>query len=384
MVQVLEDTTFPINQRVSSHLAPIAWYFGRAVYLELLWFRGEILNDYQLSERVTHLFSQQTEQNDQIDKHLPPKDHLINWALEIFEEDLMILANSSLLPQHPYVENDDFLQLMNQYQARLYEKMLEVALYQSAIQSYPDFIVQNPLVPEKPSSKNIEVSAGHYRIGPKSGIAFAEELPPQLIDLSRYRMTVNPVSNAQFLAFVIDEGYLNLDFWTEQGQQWLSQQTNHHPCHWGRDNNGRWFGKGIQGAFELIGDDPVSGICKYEAEAYIQWAIQQDKKMQGAVLPHEYQWEVAIKTQAIKYAGRGYEWCSNTFKAYDQYKAPKSFEMEHPLLNTDASILRGASIHTQPKLRRSSLRSSCDAGYQHPFAGMRIVLPPGEAFWEKN
>jgi iron(II)-dependent oxidoreductase len=325
------------------------------------------------------------ELNPQVDGQLPPLEHLLNWGLEIFEDDLTILANPASVPDHAYLKDNEFLTLLLQYQARYYEKILEVAFYQSCAENKETLIVKNPLVPALPSNENFEVSAGHYSIGAKKAGGFAEEYPPQIIDLSRFRLKTDPVSNAEYLAFLIDNGYQNTDFWSEAGKTWLkNHQDQLHPLAWRKDAQGRWFAMGIKGAFELLANEPVTGLCKHEAEAYINWAKTQNKAFEGAVLPHEYQWEVAVKTQALKNQGRIYEWCANELIPYDQYKAPETPEMENPAVGTHATTLRGASMHTQPCLRRVSFRSSANANYQHPFAGMRVVFPPGAAFWDKQ
>ena len=382
MVALFTDSTAFSTQRFNPHLASMSWYFGRAVFIELIWFRGEILKQTDLASRVSGLFTQKMELNAEIEAQFPPADHLLNWALEIFEEDLTTLANSKLLPQHPFLEDDDFLALILQYQARYYEKMLEVAFYYACQKQY-SIQVKTPLVPALPTSDNFEVSAGYYAIGAKQHPAFAEELPPQIIDLSRYRLKTNLITNAEYLAFLVDEGYQTPDFWTAEGLQWLKQHSPH-PLGWTKDNQGRWFGIGIKGAFELIATEPVNGICKHEALAYIEWAKTKNPQFEGAVLPHEYQWEVAIKTQALKSSGRLYEWCSNDFMAYEKYTAPQLDEMENQNIDSQINVLRGTSMHTQPNLRRASLRTIATADYQHPFAGFRVVFPPGEAFWDKS
>ena len=74
--------------------------------------------------------------------------------------------------------------------------------------------------------------------------------------------------------------------------------------------------------------------------------------MTGAVLQHEYQWEVAARTGAIS----------------DFSEGPYT--------------LRGGCLHTQPALRRASLRQGAPVDLQAGFCGARLVFPPGVPFWE--
>jgi len=45
-------------------------------------------------------------------------------------------------------------------------------------------------------------------------------------------------------------------------------------------------------------------------------------------------------------------------------------------------VLRGASMATQPALRRPSRRVMASAEDNHLLAGIRVVLPPLPPFWE--
>ena len=45
-------------------------------------------------------------------------------------------------------------------------------------------------------------------------------------------------------------------------------------------------------------------------------------------------------------------------------------------------VLRGACLHTQPSLRRSTFRLCASPEERSLFAGTRLVMPPGKAAWE--
>ena len=74
--------------------------------------------------------------------------------------------------------------------------------------------------------------------------------------------------------------------------------------------------------------------------------------------------------------GAAWEWCSNLFRAYSGYEAPIPVEARTRDFDDGHISLRGASLHTQPSLRRSSYRNHARPGTDDLFAGTRLVFPP--------
>jgi hypothetical protein len=44
---------------------------------------------------------------------------------------------------------------------------------------------------------------------------------------------------------------------------------------------------------------------------------------------------------------------------------------------------KGVSLHAQPSIRRTSLRTPLKPDQQHGLTGARLVFPPGKPFWEQ-
>ncbi len=356
-------------------LAPLAWYFGRAVYLETRWLRGVIAGDDDLSGRVEHIFANPDRSPAESVVDLPTRDHLLNWALEIFDEDLTRLANPGTLPDHPLLKDGWILGYLVQALSRIYEEMVLVLIQRQLRHPYSDYRVQQPLVPALPRAEAVAIDQGHYRIGAREGIVFDNEQPAMMVELHSYRIQARPVSNAQYLAFLVDGGYEEPSWWTEEGRAWLGQQSDAHPDQWRRDAEGRWFGIGVNGPADLVATDPVNGICSYEAEAFSNWAADRGDGLGGAVLQHEFQWEVAARGGSFEDVGRTWEWCGNPFEPYDAYVVPETPEMATSRFDGLHRSVRGAALHTQPGLRRASLRHCATPASRHLLTGMRLVLP---------
>lgn len=357
-------------------LAPLAWYYGRSMYLETYWLREVVQADSDLTERVRPIFSADCDSPEAQWRLLPPKDHLLNWALELQDENLMRLANPKLLGEHSLTGDNRLHRIILQEHARNYEKMLMV-LTQRKLGERMDYRVERPLTDQALDTDMVEVPRGHYRVGArKDPASYDNEEPTQAVELSGFRIQLTPVANSAWLAFMQADGYASRELWSNEGWLWRQQDETTHPHHWRHDRSGKWYAIGLNGPCELIAEEPVSGICRHEAEAYANWLIQQDEAFSGAVLQHEFQWEAAARAREIKGYGRVWEWCSNLFQPYEDYR-PSEYREGRTLEFDDRHFsLRGACLHTQRSLKRPSFRNRARAGERHMFTGVRLVCPP--------
>jgi gamma-glutamyl hercynylcysteine S-oxide synthase len=308
---------------------------------------------------------------------LPPVGHLLNWAADIFDEHLRRLANPHLLPPHPWLEDDRLALFLLQEHGRHYESMLMGLVQLRLREDSRDYRVRTPLRPLAPSGGATAITQGHYRVGARDDpAAYDNELPPQAVELSSFRIAAAPVSNAEFLAFMQAGGYQNPDAWSAAGWAWRQAGAVEHPDHWRRDPQGQWYGVGVQGPGDLSPEAPVMGIGQHEAHAYANWVGSLGGILAGAVLQHEYQWEVAVRTGAIAQRGRAWEWCANPLHAYPEFRPFPDENTSWACFDGRHCVLRGGSLHTQPGLRRISLRNWGLAGECWRFAGTRLVFPP--------
>jgi len=367
------DAASPYNPELGS----LNWLYGLSVYQELYWLREVLMADADLSKRVEPLFRPGELSILEQCERMPPKDHLLNWAAEIRDDHLMRLANPDLLGRHPLLENDRLQWFLVQEQAKHYESML-LALNQRSLHIKDmGYQVQCPLAPADPHWETKEISQGHYRIGARNRPdAYDNELPPQAVELSSFRIALRPVSNSQYLSFMLAGGYTEREFWTESGWAWLQLTQIEHPEYWRRDRAQNWFGIGINGPLDLPPNEPVYGISQHEAQAFAKWADSRGGESTGAILQHEYQWELAARSGVLDQLGRTWEWCNNPFHPYPKFQPFPDANTSMEDFSTGRVSLRGASIHTQPILRRSSMRHRAAAEQRYQLTGMRLVFPP--------
>ncbi|MEA3277818.1 MAG: SUMF1/EgtB/PvdO family nonheme iron enzyme [Pseudomonadota bacterium] len=365
------------NRRFHPQLASLNWYLGRTVFRETYWLREVLADDADLTDRVRDIFTPGALDPDEQCARLPPLDHLLNWAQEIEDEHLRRLANPRELPAHPMLEADRLQWFLLQETARDYEMMLTVLLARRLAESGNDYRVLERLKTVMPAPEPREVVQGHYRIGSREEpFAYDNELPPQAVELASFRIARYPVTNAEYLAFMEAGGYHQTRFWSEDGLRWLNAAGPEAPLHWRRDDAGRWYGVGLNGAGDLQPDDPVSGVNQYEAAAFAAWTAALGGDLGGAVLQHEYQWEVAARSGLIEGTGRAWEWCANPFHPYPKFTPFPDANVSQAFFGGGQISLRGAGLHTQRCLRRASFRNWAAAQERHHFAGIRLVFPP--------
>lgn len=371
-------------RRFDPDLPPMAWLWGRSTYLETYWLREVVQEDDDMTARVRHLFGHDVACSDEILAQLPPMEHLMNWALELQDENLMRLANPAMLPaEHPLLVNDRLLLLILQQHAQNYELML-MQLTERRINETASYQPSQFLTEQPPSTEHVDLHKGHYRIGAKDDVAaFDNELPVQMVQLDAFRMDKHPVTNGAWLGFLRAGGYEESSLWSTEGWQWLQEQPHKHPRTWKKDLLGNWYGVGLNGPYDLAPQNAVVGISHHEALAYANWVATQGEQLAGAVLQHEYQWEIAARAQEISGHHAVWEWCSNVFEAYVGYGAPTLAEAATRTFDGEHYTLRGGSLHTQPVLHRPSYRSAALPHQRFHFSGTRLVFPPSDMPWHK-
>jgi hypothetical protein len=89
-----------------------------------------------------------------------------------------------------------------------------------------------------------------------------------------YQLSRYPVTNSQFKQFIEDGGYETENHWSDEGWKWLQEARVTEP---------RFYHEHLYDA----PNQPVVGVCWYEAEAYCRWV--------GGRLPTEQKWEAAAR-----------------------------------------------------------------------------------------
>ena len=194
--------------------------------------------------------------------------------------------------------------------------------------------------------QSLKLEAGDWALGyTGSGFAFDNELGPHSVQLDAYAIDDQPVSWRRYLPFVAAGGYVDAQWWSCLGWQWLQAgqgaallaaprylrqvSQGHDGPVWAQCRFGQWQ------ALDL--DVPACHLSYFEAEAWCRWA--------GRKLPTEAQWERAAMTRPDFYWGEVWEWTASSFNPYPGFSAHPYLDYSAPWFG-DRPVLRGASRAT--------------------------------------
>ncbi|GMQ84389.1 MAG: SUMF1/EgtB/PvdO family nonheme iron enzyme [Gammaproteobacteria bacterium] len=364
LVEDVDEIT--LRSQYHPDLSPLGWHLGHCVFTEYLWLHEKLRDDDSVTKPIANLYTPPRTPKAERGKLLPPQQALLSWARELQAFNLHYLRN--LRPEwqsHALLEDDYLIHFLIQHNSQHYETMLMVLAQQALTEHQPGSRSHKPLQATELQPELIDIPAGHYRIGGSKPVAYDNEVPPQQADLGPFSIAKTPVSNAEYLAFIEDDGYRHRELWQDNGWNWREENGVFSPDHWRKTDAGDWYAVSVKGSYELAGSEPVSGINYYEARAFASWA--------KARLPHEYQWETACRIGLLQQTGRVWEWCDNSFHPYEGFTPFPCPEYSQPWLDGKHFSLRGGSLHTRPAIKRPSFRNFFLADKRHVFAGLRLV-----------
>jgi len=239
----------------------------------------------------------------------------------------------------------------------------------------------------------MEIDGGIHRVGHEgAGFAFDNESPRHEVLLQPFRIASRPVTNAEYLEFMQDDGYRRPELWLSDGWDAICAQAWRAPLYWEQQEDGSWRQFALNGTFEvgmkLVNPaEPVCHISYYEADAYARWC--------GARLPSEEEWEVA----AVRMPSHGtllednvfhpqpargegsqqifgdvWEWTASPYTAYPGFRPACGAVGEYNgKFMCNQLVLRGGSCVTPASHIRASYRNFFPPHARWQFSGLRLA-----------
>ena len=222
--------------------------------------------------------------------------------------------------------------------------------------------------------------------------AFDNETPRHPVYLAPFALANRPVTCAEYLAFIDQNGYNRPELWLAEGWSTMRAEGWQAPLYWQRNSETKsgWSVYTLHGfqSLEDLSETPVCHLSLFEADAYARWA--------GHRLPTEFEWEHAASTQPIQgnlletgnlhptpalpheglqqLFGDVWEWTQSGYTGYPGYKPlPGALGEYNGKFMSSQVILRGGSCVTPATHIRPTYRNFFSPATRWQFTGLRLA-----------
>ena len=391
-------------------MSPIVWALGHIAHFEELWLTRNVHGSVEFGEMpgIYNPFEHPRRVRGALD--LPGRDEVVEILGEVRARVLVKLESLDLgagdpllrdgyvyamVAQHEYQHNETILQTLQLKGGSPYAAPRSLTIPAVALTVDPGTMVHFPGGP-------VPVGTNDRRV------AYDNERPRHVVDLSAFHIEVAPVTNGQYIAFIEDGGYARRELWSEAGWLWREADAAVAPKYWTREGS-VWHARTFDRSGPVDPRRPVCHVSYHEADAFARWS--------GKRLPTEIEWEAAASfdpatgeqrlfpwgndpwTPALAnldqlafetapvgayphnlspigcygMIGDVWEWTSSDFRGYPGYETFPYPEYSEVFFGTEYKVLRGGSFATRPGAIRNTFRNWDYPLRRQIFSGFRCA-----------
>jgi gamma-glutamyl hercynylcysteine S-oxide synthase len=232
---------------------------------------------------------------------LPDRDGTLRYMQDVRAGVRRRLAHATFDPSDPLLADGYVYKMIAQHEAQHTETMLQTIQLIDDLAYEPGRRAEPRTVAAAVDAPYAVIPAGPFVMGTDDrSFAYDNERPAHVVESARYRIDLAPVTNGQYLSFMLDGGYRRRELWTDEGWLWLADARVGHPAQWCRLADDVWGERSFGRIAPLFLDRPVMHVSWYEAAAYASWA--------GKRLPTEAEWEKAAAWDLETRVARRYPW----------------------------------------------------------------------------
>jgi ergothioneine biosynthesis protein EgtB len=239
---------------------------------------------------------------------------------------------------------------------------------------------------------------------PTEAFCFDNETPRHSVYLAPFALATRPVTCAESLDFMDDNGYTRPELWLAEGWTTMRAQGWQAPLYWQRDpaTHSGWRIYTLHGweALDSLSETPVCHLSFFEADAYARWVARHTP---GTRLPTEFEWEYGAtqlgdgSAQAAAPAnlletgnlhptpahtlsglqqvfGDVWEWTASGYTGYPGYRPlPGALGEYNGKFMSSQVVLRGGSCVTPATHIRATYRNFFSPATRWQFSGLRLA-----------
>jgi iron(II)-dependent oxidoreductase len=389
-------------------MSPVLWDIGHIAHFELLWLVENTQGPVQFSEMpgMYNPFENPRAVRDKLKLMQLPE--LREFMEQVRTRVLDRLASVDLHGDDPLLRDGYVYRMVAQHEYQHNETILQTLQLKQGEPYHPARRVAVPEPTSRPTGM-VHFPGGEVPIGTDDrSAAYDNERPRHGVRLEPFWIDAAPVSNAEYLEFMLAGGYGKREFWSDAGWAWLQEAGIDSPKYWDTEGGG-WRTRSMDRLGPVDPHHPVCHVCYHEAEAYARWANKR--------LPTEQEWEAACTwnpetgtrsefpwgddaptpehanldqltwgtapigayTRNISpigcygMIGDVWEWTRSDFGPYPGYQTFPYKEYSEVFFGTEYKVLRGGSWATRPGAIRSTFRNWDYPIRRQIFSGFRMA-----------
>jgi iron(II)-dependent oxidoreductase len=386
-----------LRVRVHDFYSPIGWHFGHVGMTEEFWTSHKALGRAILDNDLSFLFANLPENPKENRRNIPDRLSIEEYLKRTRDRSLDALEHANLDVESPLLGDGYAWEFAIQHECQHQEtiaELLHLIHMNLPVSSLPDPAPWDPVY--EPGLDRL--AGGAFLMGSDEAFAYDNEKRAHEETVGAFALEDAPVTCHRWSLFMQESGYSREALWSREGWRWRQESNADRPMYWlPSTHRGQFHTYFVQGVRALHPDEPVYGICWYEAEAFCRWA--------GRRLPTEVEWEFAALEQpsagtppgsllegadrtaeqslagpaavgTLTSGGRGqvWEWTDSAFLPYPGFSPfpYDGYSLDH--MDGKHRVCRGASWVTAAKVRRPSFRNWYVPDYRQGFLGLRCAL----------
>ncbi len=314
----------------------------------------------------------------------PGVEEIMDYRAHVDRHMQALLADEG----HPARDNIFQRTILGMHHEQQHQELLLTDLKYSFFQNplYPRYSEQPLPGADDPGPWGwLDYAGGTVTVGHEGdGFCFDNEQPAHPFILAPFQLADRLVTNADYLAFMMDDGYQRPELWLADGWAHSQQAGWRHPLYWLKQDN-EWLEYTLHGLQPLSLHAPVCHLSAYEADAFARWC--------GARLPTEFELEHALKhspvdgqfvdsgqyhpvltTKTPGFYGSVWEWTQSAYSPYPGYQpADGAIGEYNGKFMANQLVLKGGSCATPASHIRSSYRNFFYPPDRWQFTGLRLT-----------